>query len=88
MLSAQKLKKETILELSIEPTIYPPMHVVTLGKVIRTNSTRNKEMSGFEVSVSFTAINEDDREKLIKYIFKRQRELISSRKKLTILFET
>jgi len=33
------------------------------------------------VSVTFTAINEDDRESLIKYIFQRQRELISSRKR-------
>ena len=81
ILTDQNLKKETILELLIEPIIYPPVHIVTLGKVLRTKATRKKERSGFEVSVRFTSINEDDREELIKYIFKRQRELISSRKK-------
>ena len=80
MLIPEELKKETILELSIEPLIYPPFRIIALGEVTRVNLTRNKEKSGYVVSTTFAAINEDDREELIKYIFKRQRELISSKK--------
>lgn len=81
MLVPEKLQKETILELSIEPPIYPPFCIIALGKVRRVNLTRNKEKSGYVISTNFVAINEDDREELIKYIFKRQRELISSKKR-------
>ena len=81
MLIPEKLKKETILELSIEPPIYPPFRIVALGEITRVNLTRNKEKTGYEISTTFVAINEDDREELIKYIYRRQRELISSRKK-------
>lgn len=81
MLIQEELKKETILELSIEPLIYPPFRVVTLGEVTRVSLTKNKEKSGYEISTTFVSINEDDREELIKYIFKRQRELISSKKR-------
>lgn len=73
--------KETLLELNIEPPIHPAIQIIALGKVTRVCPSRDKEESGYEISVTFTAINEDDREALIKYIFQRQRELISSRKK-------
>ena len=80
MLIPEKLKKDTILELSIEPPIYPPFRIVTLGEVGRVISTKAKGKSGYDISTTFVSINEDDREELIKYIFKRQRELISSKK--------
>ncbi len=86
MLIPEKLKKETILELSIEPPIYPPFRIVTLGEVTRTGLTKNKGKRGYEASTTFVSINEDDREELIKYIFKRQRELISSKKRSDSFF--
>jgi hypothetical protein len=81
MLISENLSKEISLELMIEPPIHPAIQIIALGKITRVCPSRDKEKSGYEISVAFTAINEDDREALIKYIFQRQRELISSRKR-------
>ena len=81
MLVSENLSEETLLELNIEPPIHPAIQIIALGKIIRVCPLRDKEKSGSEVSVAFTAINEDDREALIKYIFQRQSELISFNKR-------
>jgi len=81
MLIPENLSNETLLELTIEPHIHPAIQIIALGKITRVSPSRDNERSGYEISVAFTAINEDDREALIKYIFQRQRELISSRKR-------
>jgi len=81
MLVTEKLNPGSLLELTIEPPINPPIQIILLGKLSRVCQSKDKENNGFEASITFTAINEDDREDLIKYIFKRQRELISSRKR-------
>ncbi len=71
----------TLLELNIEPPIHPAIQIIALGKITRVSPSRDNEKSGYEISVEFTAINEDDREALIKYIFQRQSELISFKKR-------
>ena len=81
MLVSENLSEETLLELNIEPPIHPAIQIIALGKITRECPSRDKEKSGYEISVAFTAINEDDREALIKYIFQRQSELISYRKR-------
>jgi len=81
MLISGNLNKETLLELNIEPPIHPATQIITLGKITRVSPSRDKGKGCYEISVLFTAINEDDREALIKYIFHRQRELISARKR-------
>ena len=81
MLVTEELNQGSLLELKIEPHINPPIQIILLGKLSRICQSKDKDNNAFEVSITFTAINEDDRESLIKYIFHRQRELISSRKK-------
>ncbi len=81
MLVTGKLSPGSLLELTIEPPINPPIQIILLGKLSRICQSKDNENNDFEASVTFTAINEDDRENLIKYIFQRQRELISCRKK-------
>lgn len=88
MLIAEELKMNTLLELSIEPSVYPPLLIIALGKVKRVRPSTNKKKGGFEISINIGAINEDDRDELIKYIFKRQREMISSRKRSDDLYES
>lgn len=77
----EKIHKEDLLELTIEPHINPPIQIILLAKPTRICASKDKENNGFDVSATFTAINEDDRETLIKYIFQRQRELLYTRKK-------
>ena len=81
MLIPENLSNETLLELNIEPPIHPAIQIIALGKITRVSTSRDKEKTGYEISVAFTAINEDDRESLIKYIFHRQRELITFKKR-------
>ncbi len=81
MLIARNLSNGTLLELNIEPPIHPAIQIIALGKITRVSPSRDNEKSGYEISVEFTAINEDDREALIKYIFQRQSELISFKKR-------
>ncbi len=81
MLVTEELNPGSLLELTIEPPINPPIQIILLGKLSRICQSKDNDNNDFEASVTFTAINEDDRENLIKYIFQRQRELISSRKK-------
>ncbi len=78
---SEKIHEEDLLELTIEPPINPPIQIILLAKPTRICPSKDKENNGFDVSVTFTAINEDDREELIKYIFQRQRELLYTRKK-------
>ncbi len=81
MTVSKKIQKDTLLELFIEPLIYPPVNIATLGKVLNISSANNSvKKNCSNIGIEFLAINEYDREELIKYIFKRQRELISSRK--------
>ncbi|MCP4253179.1 MAG: hypothetical protein GY775_07185 [Candidatus Scalindua sp.] len=81
MLVTEELKPGSLLELTIEPPINPPIQIILLGKLSRICQSKDRENNDFEASITFTAINEDDRENLIKYIFQRQRELISYRNK-------
>jgi hypothetical protein len=81
MIITEKLNPGSLLELRIDPPINPPIQIILLGKLSRICQSKDKEDNGFEASVTFTAINEDDREALIKYIFQRQSELIAARKR-------
>lgn len=81
MLVTKELRADSLLELTIEPPVNPPIKIILLGKLSRACQSSDNKNEDLEASVTFTAINEDDRESLIKYIFQRQRELISSRKK-------
>jgi hypothetical protein len=52
--------------------------VAVLGEVIRAEPTRRAKESGLEAAVAFRCIEEEDRDRLIRYIFARQREAIRS----------
>ncbi len=76
MFVTNKLNEDSLLELTIEPPNNPAVHIIALCKLMRISPSTDEETKGFEASLTFTAINEDDREELIKYIFQRQREMI------------
>ncbi len=76
MFVTDNLNEGSLLELTIEPPNNPAVHIIALCKLMRISPSTDEETKGFEASLTFTAINEDDREELIKYIFQRQREMI------------
>ncbi|MEK6714037.1 MAG: PilZ domain-containing protein [Nitrospirota bacterium] len=52
----------------------PPANIYVIGEVIEVIEDKN-----YETAINFLDIRDDDREKLIRYIFKRQRDLLRDR---------
>lgn len=60
----------------------PPANLYLIGEVIRNDISDHllpEEDMIYETAINFLDIREDDREKLIRYIFKRQRDLLRDR---------
>lgn len=60
----------------------PPANIFVTGEVIRhdmPHDINNEEESFSGTAINFLAIKEDDRETLIRYIFKRQRDMLRDR---------
>ena len=57
------------------PLTYRPW-INVLGKVILLTDTEPDSEHSYNVSVEFTGLSERDREMIIRYVFKRQRELL------------
>ncbi|MCC6544018.1 MAG: PilZ domain-containing protein [Nitrospirae bacterium] len=60
----------------------PPASIFVTGEVIRRDMSEDlipDEKNYFETVINFLTIKEDDRETLIKYIFKRQRDMLRDR---------
>lgn len=70
--------KGWFLKLLIEVPDSPPVSVVALGRVVRVVQLPDSPL--YETACHFEAINEEDREELIAYIFKRHREVAQLRR--------
>jgi c-di-GMP-binding flagellar brake protein YcgR len=75
----EKVRKGTILELKILLPIFPIAIIKAWGKVVR--STPLPE-GGWIVGVQYIDIKEEDQDKIVHYIFKKQRELLRNKKSL------
>lgn len=79
-----KLKSDTILGegkfllIRVSPPTFPSFTVDVVAKIIESGTDDN---DGNWAHVEFRALNVDDEEILITYIFKRQREILRGQKK-------
>lgn len=73
----REFKKGDFLELKIELPLVPPVSVPALGEV--TRAERN-ERGYFTTAVKFNVINEEDRDRIIRYVFQKQREHLRAKK--------
>jgi len=71
-----------MLEVALELTVFPRLHLMALGKALRVREIRQfpDTHRHFEVAVEFTDIHEDDRDEIIRYTFRRQRELLRTQR--------
>ena len=76
MKTEAELKEGEYLMLRISPPTFPSFILDAVGKVLSCGPG-GKDMR--HCKVEFTALNPDDREILIAYVFKRQREILRSR---------
>jgi hypothetical protein len=73
-----KLASGDKLELHITLPVFPPIEVAVIGEVVRVAPAENAgdTVPEYDTAVKFTDIKEDDREMIIKYVFKRQRHTL------------
>lgn len=78
--SNEDFKAGEFLDIKLVLPISSGIIIELIGQVVRCNSLSEKAADSDEklneVAVEFAAINEDDREFIIRYVFKRQRELL------------
>ncbi len=73
----EEIATGTHIMIRLTPPAHPSFTVDVVGKVL---SSQDVEGEGYLHSIEFTAIHPDDRESLITYIFKRQREILRSKR--------
>jgi hypothetical protein len=74
--SKKKYNKGDILEIKILLYMYPHVTFCVYGDVV------NSEQDGdsFKTSVKYTQMSDDIRDEIIKFVFQRQRELLSAKR--------
>jgi len=77
------LKEEEIVELRVILPIPPYPKITSLCEVVRSQACEVNGIANWEIALTYTTINEDDRDILINYIFTKERELLRSRKEQT-----
>ncbi len=70
--------QKVLVELTL-PTM-PPAAITSIAAVVRVvPAPAQEEANRYETALKFIDIHEDDREKIIRYVFKRQRHQIRNR---------
>lgn len=70
---SEEVKNGATLSVKLVPPTFPRLVVEVMGKV---RSVKKADDGDRLASMEFSVVNEDDREDLISYIFKRQREIL------------
>ena len=73
-------REGTVLKLKIDLPTRPITFIPIIGEVVRIEKVLKKKSVYYRVALHYTEISKTDREKLIKYIFSRQREILRERK--------
>lgn len=76
------LQVGAMLEVALELSIFPGLHLMALGRTLRVREMLDfpDTHRHFEVAVEFTDIHEDDRDEVIRYTFRRQREILRTQR--------
>lgn len=73
------LKQGTLIKL--EMVLYPEHHYIPVfAKVVSCKAHKNNKKSGFNIAVDFDGISEEDQEKIINHIFKKQADELRQRR--------
>lgn len=80
MVSEQSLMVGDIIEIGLILPQVPLLFISTAGEVVRSKLVRTGGRDAFAIAVHFLELSENDREDLIRYLFKRQREQLRQRR--------
>ncbi|KPJ60749.1 MAG: hypothetical protein AMJ42_01365 [Deltaproteobacteria bacterium DG_8] len=78
-ITKERIKKGDIIELKMLLPVFPLAIIKVWGKVVRT-TTLSK--GSYRVGVQYINIKEEDQDKIVHYIFKKQRELLRNKRVL------
>ncbi len=73
VLLTEEIKPEKLLEIELE---VGKRHIKFVGKVVRSERFENGKAFKYEIGVDIKKIKDQDREAIIKFIFREQRKLI------------
>ncbi len=77
----ERLEVGDLLELKITLPVFPPLITVLLAQVLRVRPKPSREgVNLYEIALVFVAVNDQDREEIIRYTFQKQREQLRQRK--------
>lgn len=71
-----KYNRGDLLEIKILLYMYPHIALYLYGDVVNSN----EENDGFSIAVRFTEMSDDIRDEIIKFVFRRQREILSAKR--------
>ncbi|MFQ5719046.1 MAG: PilZ domain-containing protein [Acidobacteriota bacterium] len=80
VLSPHPFEAGTRLSMVLNLPGNPTAHLRVLGRVVllRAAAADEQKLGRYHLGIGFEAINEDDRQELIRYVFQRQRALLRS----------
>ena len=73
----EEVEEGQFLEMEILMPSFPTAVMKVWGKVVRTNPLPE---GGYRVGVEYTHIEEDDQDRIVRYLFKKQREILRCKK--------
>lgn len=78
--SNRPYERGQLLKLTIFLPIFPQPSISAVGEVARSEAVDKNGTKEYQVAAKFMAISEDDREEIVRYTFKRERELLRNRR--------
>ena len=74
--SKEKYDTGAFLEMKILLYMYPHVALYLYGDVVKSE----REGDDFNTAVKFTGLSDDIRDEIIKFVFRRQREILSAKR--------
>jgi hypothetical protein len=76
----ERVEKGDMIEIKMILPEYPPVGILTFGEVVRVNSRGDKT---YDIAVHFLDMDIDSKVKdaIVKYLLRRQREILASKRK-------
>lgn len=74
----EKVKKGDLIEIKMLLPLYPPVGIVTYGRVVRAVDTGEKQC---KVSLTLADVEDEIKDEIIQYTLNRQRDLIKKQRK-------
>jgi c-di-GMP-binding flagellar brake protein YcgR len=78
-ISSEQYEKGDLLEIQLILPMVPLLFIRLVGEVIRVKPVTSYETSRNAVAVRYSQIDSESKDDIIRYLFRRQRELLRNR---------